>query len=191
MIEFLKSHFYYFCAAVLVILLLIGFMFYLRWKKRRKKQQEITRIQQRDEALNAALRNPHMHDGHSEVSAPPVEIHWDDKVTGKQRSAMQMFELVELSDYSRRKYVFPATHSIQIGSGATNQLVLSKRGVAQTHCEIFLMDSKPCVRSMSSAPAILKRGKATAEISSTGVYLRNRDQIQLGSTELQFRMFRA
>lgn len=143
----------------------------------------------RDEALIEALRNPRV----KKESGPegPMEIRWDDKAVserGKKRIS-PMVELIELSAYSQKKFVFRLVQPIRIGSGKGNQMMLLHEGVEEVHCEIFLSGEKACARSINGARTVLKRGRTNALISSAGVYLNNGDHIQLGNAEIQIRLF--
>lgn len=174
-------------AAIFVVVLRLM----LRRRKRRKQFEEIAQIKRRDEALNEALRNPQMDLGTARTKGP-IEVSWDDKAVRGPASAASgmMVELIELSAYSRRKYIFRADEPITIGSGKDNQLVLCREGVEARHCEIRMNGKKPCVRSLSRAKTVLIRKKTSVLISVEGVYLNNGDHIQLGESELQFRLFK-
>lgn len=178
-------------AAAAVVILLVVLRIVLKRRSRRKQMEEISQLKRRDEALNEALRNPQ-----SAGTAPsvkgPIEISWDDKAVKPQgASASWMVELLELSAYSRRKYVFRADQPITIGSGEDNQLVLHRGGVDQLHCEIRMQGKHPCVRSLSGGKTVLVRGKKAVVVSGEGIYLNNGDRIQLGESEIQFKLFRA
>lgn len=67
---------------------------------------------------------------------------------------------------------------------------LLREGVEECHCEIFLNGDKVCVRSLPKAKTILKRGKTSALISQAGAYVRSGDFIQLGTAEIQIRIFK-
>lgn len=164
----------------------------LRRRKRRKQFEEIARLKQRDEALNEALRNPRMDAGRPTGIKGPIEVSWDDKAVRGPGAASggAMVELIELSAYSRRKYIFHTDQPITIGSGKDNQLVLCREGVEVRHCEIRMNGKKPCVRSMAGAKTVLIRKKTSVLVSTEGVYLNNGDHIQLGEAELQFRLFK-
>ncbi|MDE6590512.1 MAG: hypothetical protein K2K53_09275, partial [Oscillospiraceae bacterium] len=121
-------------AAAAVVALLAALRFALKYRSRRKQLEEISQLKRRDEALNEALRNPQAAGSAPGAKGGPIEISWDDKVVKAQdASAAWMVELLELSAYSRRKYVFRADQPITIGSGEDNQLVLHRDGVAPSH----------------------------------------------------------
>ena len=102
-----------------------------------------------------------------------------------------MIELTELTDYSRRKYLFRANHPIRIGSSEQNELVLFRDGVAPQHCVIRLADNKPCIYGTPGAHSLLHRGKKVASIDENGVYLNNADLLELGVAKIVFRMFKS
>lgn len=189
-LHFLRSHLY--LTVILVALAAVAFWMLSKNRRARQRFQEMAQIKRRDEALTEALRNPQAKTENG-VAEGPMEISWDDKAvrksTGKGRPLM--VELVELSTYSRRRYVYRMDRPVRIGSGDGNQMELPREGVAESHCEIFLLNGRACIRSLSGAKTLLKRKKELALISSEGAYLKNGDQIQLGSAEIQFRMFRA
>lgn len=189
MIYFLQTHLY--IVIVPVLLLLIALRLLTKRRKTRREFEEMSQFKRRDEALAAALRNPQVKE---ERGGPerPMEISWDDKAVNEKekKDASIMVELVELSAYSRRKYVYRLNRPVQIGSGKGNHMELLREGVAEKHCEIFLNGNKVCARSCPGAKTLLKRGKTSALISSDSVYLNNGDHIQLGTAEIQFRFFK-
>lgn len=163
-----------------------------KWRKSRRQMEEMSRIKRRDEALNEALRDPLAKEAVRSAREGPMEISWDDKAVNERGGgALLLIELIELSAYSRRKYVFHADTPITIGSGEGNRMVLPREGVAAQHCEIWLDGKRPCVRSAGDAKTILLRKKASALIGTDGVYLNNGDCLQLGVSKIQFRMFKA
>lgn len=189
-LDFIKTHLY--VLAVPVILLAVMYCLHSKKKKALRKFQEMSQIKQRDEALNEALRNPQVKEARGGPERP-MEIQWDDKAVREKgkKGESRMAELVELSAYSRRRYVYRMDQPIRIGSGKENQMELPRDGVAEAHCEIFLQGGRACVRTLPGAKTLLKRGKESALISANGIYLKNGDHIQLGSAEIQFRMFKA
>lgn len=174
-------------AAIFVVVLRLM----LRRRKRRKQFEEIAQLKQRDEALNEALRNPRMGAGPTGTKGP-IEVSWDDKAVRGMGAASSgaMVELIELSAYSRRRYIFCTDQPITIGSGKDNQLVLCREGVEAQHCEIRMNRKKPCVRSVAGVKTVLLRKKTSVLVSTEGVYLNNGDHIQLGESELLFRLFK-
>lgn len=186
---FLRSHPW---VAVIPVALVAVFLllFLSRRRKRKKQSEELAQLKRRDEALADALRNPQAEK--KAMSEGPMEITWDDQaIKAGSGEVSPMVELVELATYSRRKYVYRLDGPIRIGSGKSNQLELLRDGVEREHCELFLRGQKVCLRSMPGARTVLKRGKTSALVSTDGVYLKNGDHIQIGSTEISFRQFRA
>ncbi len=178
-------------AAAAAVILIVSLSISLKRRARRKRFEEISQLKRRDEALNEALRNPQAGVSPSGPQGP-IEVRWDDKAVREQEaSASWMIELVELSTYSRRKYVFRAGQPLTIGSGADNQLVLRYDGVAETHCEIRMNGKRPCVRSLSEARTVLVRGKTSVIVSAGGIYLNNGDHIRMGTSEIQFKLLKA
>lgn len=183
----MQTHLY--LLAIPVILLIAVIYLLSKRRKRKREFEEMSQYKRRDEALVAALRNPRVKKERGPEG--PMEISWGDKAVGERekKHASPMVELVELSAYSRKKFVFQLVRPVRIGSGKGNQMELFHEGVEEAHCEIFLSGEKACVRSIDGARTILKRGKTNALIGSSGVYLNNGDQIQLGNTEIQIRLF--
>ena len=126
------------------------------------------------------------------VRTGPMEVIWDENAadSGAKKTPVLMMQLVEHSTYARRTYVFPADTPVSVGSGPENRLLLSRDGVAERHCLIFMNGSRPCVRSLSGADTTVKRGKEIARVGEGGVYLNNGDRIQLGAAAIQFRLFK-
>lgn len=187
---FLRAHIRLILAVAVPLFLLILWAV-LRRRKRRRTEEELSQLKRRDEALAEALRNPQVV-GKRGGGEDAMEIIWDEKaVTKAKGAAALMAELVEVSGYSRRKYVFRVDEPITIGSGPENRLSLPREGVAKAHCVIFLNGQKPCVRSESGVKTILRRGRAPALVGVEGLYLRNGDHIQAGSVDIVFRLFKA
>ena len=184
---------FYAIAAAAVVGLIAGLCAWSRWRKERRKSAEMSHITRRNEALNEALRDPSAKEPIQGGPEGPLEITWDDKAVYQSAAAGSalMIELIELSTYSRRKYVFRADRPIFIGSGPDNQLVLPRAGVAEKHCEIRMAGKLAFVRSTSRAQTSLKRKKTVVLVGMEGIYLNNGDHIQLGASEIQFRLFKA
>lgn len=184
---------FYVIAAAAAAALIAALRAWSRWRKERKKSAEISHITRRNEALNEALRDPYAKGPVQRGPEGPLEISWDDKAVHQSAAAGSslLIELIELSAYSRRKYVFRADRPISIGSGPDNQMVLPREGVAEKHCEIRMTGKRACVRSMSRAQTSLKRKKMVVLVGTEGIYLNNGDHIQLGTSEIQFRLFKA
>ena len=179
-------------AAALLVFLLRRL---LRYRKARKKETELAMQQHRNEALTRALQNPMAKTPSKPPASNPLEIRWDEKPKAERRAgtkgASRMIELTELTDCSRRKYLFRADQTVRIGSGDQNELVLFRDGVEPQHCVIRLAGSKPCVYAVPGARSQLHRGKKLAAIDENGVYLNNADLLELGSARLAFRMYKA
>ena len=150
----------------------------------------MSRRKRRDEALNEALRNPSL-ERPPERPEGPVESRWEDRAVNekKKKDTAPMAELVLLSEYGHHKYVYRLDQPIRIGSGKDNHMELHWEGVAPRHCEVFLYEGKPCVRSVAGADTRVLRGKASAPVGAEGVYLRSGDHIRMGAAEVQFRLF--
>ena len=189
-LEFLKSHLWI-IPLVLIPLLVLVLHITGKRRRRRKSEEELTRLKRRDEALEEALRNPLI--GRKQpVGEEAMEITWDENtVTREQTGADLMAELIELSGYSRRKYVLRTDIPIEIGSSPDNRLSLPRDGIEKYHCTIFMKDEQPCVRSFPGAKTILRRGRVNALVGEEGVYLQNGDRLEIGTSEIQFRLFRA
>ena len=174
-------------AAVIVALRIV-----MRRRKKRNDEREMSRVHRRNEALADALDNPMAKGEREQRPEGPMEISWSDKAENEntQSSDGQIFELTELSEYSRKKYVFKADKSVTIGSGNDNRMVIFRDGVAERHCVIATVNGKPCVRAARGEQAVLHRGKKTALISENGLFLNSGDKIELGGAVVQFKAFR-
>lgn len=182
----------YILAAAAVFTLIIFCVVWSGRRKKRKQFEEISQIKRRNEALNEALRNPHMAQEERPGSEGPMEISWDDKAVNQRGIAgpSLLIELTELSAYSRRKYVFRGEQCVTIGSGSNNLMSLARDGVAEKHCEIRPVGKRFCVRSLSEAKTVLIRNKKSVLVGTEGIYLNNGDRIQMGIAEIQFRTFK-
>lgn len=178
-------------AASLVVALFSLLYTLIKRRSQRKKEREMLQIHRRNEALTDALSNPMNRGKEPRKASDPLEISWDDQAINEdtQPNGGRMFELIELSTYSKRKYVFRADEPVTIGSADDNQLVIFKKGVAERHCIIEAVNTKPVVRTFNGEKATLHRGKKAAAISGNGLFLNDGDQIELGNTIVQFRAF--
>ena len=185
----------YYLLPVIVFLLIFILRRVLRYRKGRKKETDLAQQQRRNEALTRALQNPMAKSPSKPPVSNPLEISWDEKPTEKckdgTKQETRMIELTELTDYSRRKYLFRANQPIRIGSSDQNELILFRDGVAPQHCLIRLDDNKPCIFGTPGAHSLLHRNKKLAVIDEKGVYLNNADLIELGSAQITFRMFKS
>ena len=182
---------YPYLALIPVLLLSAGLILLLRRRKARREQREMSQFKRRDEALNEALRNPRMEEDPGRPEGP-MSVSWGDKSVSRRPKAppSPMVELVLLSEYSHRTYVYRLDQPIRVGSERDNHMELHLDGVASRHLELFLNQGKPCVRTLPGARALLKRGRTAAAIPQDGVYLNSGDRIQFGRAELQFRLFK-
>ena len=187
MLQFLRTYYYFFLLVLLGIVLLCV----LRSRqKRRREERENTRRRKRDEALSEALRNP-LVKREQAPSHGPLEVRWEDQTVRETTPAANapVAEITELSEYSRRKYVFDLDRPVRIGSGAENELVLSREGVAHYHCEIFLIGARAGIKTVQDSETLLVRKKQCAIIGTEGLYLNDGDHIRLGTAELEFRLY--
>lgn len=185
------SHILYVIIITMVFLLIFLFRYIIKSRKISQKQREMSLLQRRNEMLNETLRNPQIKIvGHAMTG--PVEVQWDEKAIehSQNQNISMMIELVEFSTYSRRKYIFPADQIINVGSGANNQLVLMREGVASSHCAFVTTDGVVTVRSMPGQKTVLIHGKVSALVGEDGVFLRDGDHIRIGEADIQFRCFR-
>lgn len=188
----MRKALFYAAAAAAAAVLIALFRVWSKWRKNRRQSAEISHLTRRNEALNEALRDSHAKEPVQSGPEGPLEISWDDKAVHRSAGAdaSLMIELVELSAYSRRKYVFRADRPISIGSGPDNQMVLAREGVAAKHCEIRMAGKAACVRSMPQVQTILMRKKTAVRVGTEGIYLNNGDRIRLGASDIQFRLFK-
>ncbi|MBQ6207658.1 MAG: FHA domain-containing protein [Oscillospiraceae bacterium] len=190
MFEFIRTHIWIIpaCLSPLALLLLV---ILLGRRKRRKNEEDMIQRKRRDEALSEALRNPLVSPARNS-GENAMEITWDEKAVSREKGkSALMAELVELSGYSKRKYIFRVDEPIRIGSAPENRLSLPREGVAKVHCEIFMKGREACVRSAPKAKTLLKRGGTSALVGTEGVYLKNGDHLQVGVADIQFRLFNA
>jgi len=189
-LEFFQAHIWILPLA-LILALIPPIHSALRRRRQRQAEEEILQIKRRNEALSEAIRNP-LAEEKRNGGEEAVEIVWDEKaVNDGPKKAELMAELVELSGYSRRKYVFQVNQPIRIGSAPDNRMVLQRDGVQPVHCEIFMNNGAPCVRGASGAKTVLRRGGKLVRVGKDGIYLKNGDHIQLGAVDIQFRLFKA
>lgn len=190
--DFFKSYWYLFAIAAAVLLAAALLWVLLRRRKRRKREAELVQLQNRNDALNEALRNP-LIQRMPGSDGTPVSITWDsESVRDRGKSGTrEVIELEELAVYSKKKYVFPSHTPIRIGSGKENNLILQRDGVAAHHCEVLMLGGSPIVRSVGNASTILKRGKDRASVSENGVYLNQDDHILVGTSELCFHIYQS
>ena len=188
--EFLKTHFWLIPVCLAPCLFLI-FHAILKRRKRRMDEEEMLQIKRRDEALSEALRNPLVKPARNS-GENAMEITWDEKAVSKEKKKGDlMAELVEVSGYSRRKYIFRVDEPISIGSAPENRLSLPRDGVQKAHCRIYMKGREACLSSEPKVKTVLRRGKSSARVGAEGVYLKNGDHIIVGAVDIQFRLFNA
>ena len=188
--EFVRTHIWI-LPLCLSPFLFLAFYLLMKRRKRRKEEEEMIQLKRRDEALSEALRNPLVKPSRN-GGENAMEITWDEKAVNKAKGkATLMIELVEMSGYSRRKYIFHANEPIRIGSAPENRLSLPREGVAKVHCEIFMKGREASVRSTPKVKTLLRRGGTSTLVGPEGVYLKNGDHIQAGVADIQFRLFNA
>lgn len=175
---------------IAALLLGTGLVLLLRRRKARREQREMSQFKRQDEALNEALRNPQLEENRDRPEGP-MSVSWGDRAVSRRKAPPSpMVELVLLSEYSHRTYIYRLDQPIRIGSERDNHMELHLDGVVSRHLELFLNQGKPCVRTLPGARAVLKRGRTAAAIPKDGVYLNSGDHIQFGRAELQFRLFK-
>ena len=189
-LEFLKTHLWI-IPLCLAPILFAALRVILKRRKQRLDEEEIMQIKRRDEALSEALRNPLVKPSRN-GGENAMEITWDEKAVTKDKGKSDlMAELVEMSGYSRRKYVFRVDEPISIGSAPENRLSLPRDGVQKSHCKIYMKGREACISSAPKVKTVLRRGKTSARVGAEGLYLKNGDHIQIGAVDIQFRLFNA
>lgn len=183
---------YWYVLAVILLLVIRLFFFFRKRKKERKKMKEMAQLKYRDDALNAALRNPLVGDvGRRKGGSGPLEVRWNESTGHMSQgdSRIMMVEITELSAYASKKYVFRPDEVIALGSAKDCSLVLAAEDAALRHCVIFSEGSRILVRSMPGTRTYLRRKNSRTIVGTEGVYVNDGDQILIGRTALEIRRF--
>ena len=189
MMRFLQAHPLFWAVPALALLAALAVL--AGWRRRRRELAELSGRKRRDEALSQALGNPRRRQA-PRGAERPVDVRWESRASGKtgRDGAFPLVELVEVSAYSDKRYLYRLDEPVQVGSGEGSRLELHGEGVAPRHCEIFQKDGKACVRSFPGAQVRLCRGRASAVVGREGAYLNSGDRLSVGTVELRFRMLK-
>lgn len=174
---------------VLVISMIIVIVKLWKRRKRRKEEQEQAEHLQREDALNRALVNP---DGAKRKEAfekqrRPFHVEYSQ---GSNRhssdSDRKTFQLTEITELSKRTYMFRCDERVQIGNQFGIVTILpSDTQQEQVYCQILLYKKKNYIRSTGQVEVLLKRNGKQAIVTGNGLELRSKDTFMVGTTTYQ------
>lgn len=168
------------------------------WSKLRKKKKqcvEMDSVQReiaRDERLNNVLQNE-LHQQKQEKifqsNTPFDEVYHDQsRIGANQRSATKLQFTVQ-GELATRKYVILIIDEITIGKSEKNDLVLRDLNIAEKQCRIFVHEKELYIQTLDAEyPLSLKRKKEIMQIKQQTVEIKNKDIIEMGSTQIKIEM---
>ena len=169
--------------AIIVVLLV------RMWKKRVREQEEQKHAvrRMREEALDRALANPMGEDSaeYFEKKRRPFKVEYskDENHAGGEYGDERMFQLTEITELSRRKYIFRCSERVQIGTQFGNVTILpndADEGLAD--CQIFFYQQENYLRSTGKIEVVLTRRGKQVIVNQNGLKLRSGDQFVVGKT---------
>lgn len=161
------------------------------WKKRkrRKEEQEQAEHLRREEALNRALVNP---DGAKKKEAfekqrRPFQVEYSQGGNRhSSNSGRKTFQLTEITELSKRTYMFRCDERVQIGNQFGIVTILPNDiQQEQVYCQILLYKKKNYIRSTGQIEVVLKRNGKQAIVTGNGLELRSKDTFMVGTTTYQ------
>ena len=173
-------------AAAIAVLLLAG----RKKNKRTKEQEHQAQRRMREEALDRALANPMGKMGAAEQfekQRRPFKVEYSpgERQTA-EKSDGRMFEISEITELSKRKYMFRCSELVSIGNQFGTILILP--GTAepdQIYCQLFYFQGANYVRSTGKKAVSLRRKGKSAVVNQNGIKLQSEDVVCVGTTMFQ------
>ena len=179
-------------SAGFVLIVLFTVLLKMKTKKKKERAMELQAEDKlREAALDKIILNDKGQGNESNIfSAKPFEVNYDPESVGKQIAKTRktnhktMFQIIEKSELSSRKYMFDPSKGIRIGGKkGKNDIIVADTDINDEQCEIVLSNSTVYVRNLGeSRKVILKRGRQQAYIERKYVELKSEDVICLGKT---------
>lgn len=178
------------CLAIALIFIVMIIAIRL-WKIRKARTEEREQAEhlRREEALNRALANPDSETKKKalEKQRRPFQVEYSQ---GNDRhssgSGGMTFQLTEITELSKRSYIFRCDERVQIGNQfGTVAILPNDIPHEQVYCQILLYRNRNYIRSTGHAEVLLKRNGKQAIVTRKGLELRSKDVFIVGPTSYQ------
>lgn len=168
---------------LLGILVLFIWIYFWNRKKKRKKDEHHALRRMREDALDRALANPMQNNDKSiEMQRRPFQVEYSKGDVG-QNNSEKMLQLTEITELSKRKYMFRCRELISIGNQFGSTAILSDaKEENRIDCQIFYYEGANYVRSMGRKDIILKRREKKVMVNELGIKLLSKDSFVVDQT---------
>lgn len=183
---------YIIIGCILLTLFILQTKLYKRNKLRKAKQKQVVR-QAREEALEHALLNPlySAKDEPLNKTRRPFQVEYSKGEKGQPGTNQSegMFELTEITELSKRKYMFRCQEQVLIGEQFGTIMILPETArPEQVYCQIFFYQSSNYVKAAENHTVYLKRKGKQVIVTYYGIKLKSEDFIILGQKSYQIRL---
>jgi hypothetical protein len=180
---------------IAIVLLLGGGICLIRKIVKKRQNSKELYIQANDKIRDENLNNVILNNYHSKTktkeSPKPYDVDYGSRENGKvddvknikKKKKQLMIQLIEKTELSTRKFMLDSKKGIRIGSDTQgNDITIYDSKVAPHQCEIFEINNKIYVRSLSSQIRIfIIRKKESAIVDEKGIRLLSNDKIIIGN----------
>lgn len=197
-IDFLKVYGLKAVIGFVVLFLIRLLMKYFRKRKTKKEEERHAVRVVREKALDQAIINPRTDiseiKNKGNYTQRPYEVSYNtgDSIQQSENNnkefvgfdKKQMLQLTEQSDFVNRKYMYPRTQGVIIGSQFGKITILSSlKGDGEVpYCELFYYKGSNYVRSSGLVEIILQRHRKKYIIDQKGMEIHDEDTILINST---------
>ncbi|MDO5415640.1 MAG: hypothetical protein Q4F29_00450 [Lachnospiraceae bacterium] len=161
---------------------------YLMIRQKRIKEEKQQAVQRmREDALDRVLANPREEKQAEpfEKQRRPFQVEYAKTQNGVPVEKIEkgMYRLTEITELSRRKYMFRSREVVQIGNQFGNITILPQNaGPEQAYCQLFSYRNANYLRSTGKMEVMLRRGGRTTMVSKNGLKLLSGDCFTVGKT---------
>ena len=156
-----------------------------------KKRREIAEMNERNEQLMNALKNPDSARNWSK-QPKPHEVQYIPKTDSNKKATSDMQIEIEVhTEMSVQHYLFDLDKMITIGHGEKNTLPLNDQTISEHSCTIAMKDKSVYVKNEDqNKPICIQRGKNKSLITNQYERIKNKDILILGKTELHISLYK-
>lgn len=176
--------------AVIFLLMITTAAKFIKRRKKAKEQEHQAQRRMREEALDRALANPMGKTGSAEAfekQRRPFKVEYSQgEDAGQDKGSGKMFEITEVNELSKRKYMFRCREVVAIGNQYGSTVILPGNAEEdQVYCQIFFYEGANYVRTTGKVEVSLKRKGKRAVVNRNGIRLQTNDTIYVGKTAFQ------
>lgn len=154
-------------------------------KRKEERQKAVKRL--KEDALNRMLQNP-LAEGNGTFSnnKRPVEVEYTKDLKDKEVSSGGMFELKEMTELSKRTYIYRNGEVVSIGFQYGGVSVLPENAEKSSICcQIFFYKGDNYLRSIAKSEVFLKRKGKQTVVNQNGIRLKSADVFTVGKSVYQ------